>query len=118
MIMSKQWNITIPMLRQIIFFVSVISTMGAFKEFTLMLVMTGGGPVNSTTTLVYLVFKEAFENINMGYASAIATVLFVLILIITDRKSTRLNSSHVAISYAVFCLQKQKLVRQLRRPPT
>ena len=79
----KQWNITIPMLRPIIFFVSVISTMGAFKEFTLMLVMTGGGPVNSTTTLVYLVFKEAFENINMGYASAIATVLFVLILIIT-----------------------------------
>src|SRR5690625_2172480 len=79
----KQWNITIPMLRPIIFFVSVISTMGAFKEFTLMLVMTGGGPVNSTTTLVYLVFKEAFENINMGYASAIATVLFMLILIIT-----------------------------------
>src|SRR5690625_5903858 len=81
----KQWNITIPMLRPIIFFVSVISTMGAFKEFTLMLVMTGGGPVNSTTTLVYLVFKEAFE----------------------DRKSTRLNSSHVAISYAVFCLKKK-----------
>lgn len=79
----KQWNITIPNMRPVIFFVSVISTMGAFKEFTLMLVMTGGGPMNSTTTLVYLVFKEAFENINMGYASAIATVLFVLILLIT-----------------------------------
>lgn len=79
----KQWHITIPALRPIILFVSVISTMGAFKEFTLMLVMTGGGPVNSTTTLVYMVYKEAFENINMGYASATATVLFIIILIIT-----------------------------------
>src|SRR5690625_2713844 len=79
----KQWHVTIPALRPVILFVSVISTMGAFKEFTLMLVMTGGGPVNSTTTLVYLVYKEAFENINMGYASAIATVLFIIILIIT-----------------------------------
>jgi ABC-type sugar transport system permease subunit len=79
----KHWNVTLPSMRPIIFFVSVISTMGAFKEFTLMLVMTNGGPVNATTTLVFLVFKEAFENINMGYASAIATVLFVLVLIIT-----------------------------------
>jgi len=79
----KIWNVTIPSMRPIIFFVSVISTMGAFKEFTLMLVMTGGGPINSTTTLVYLVFKEAFENVNMGYASAISTVLFLLILVIT-----------------------------------
>ncbi|KMK75134.1 carbohydrate ABC transporter permease [Alkalihalobacillus pseudalcaliphilus] len=79
----KQWSITIPAMKPIIFFVSVISTMGAFKEFTLMLVMTGGGPVNATTTLVYLVFQEAFEQINFGYASAIATVLFVIILLIT-----------------------------------
>ena len=79
----KHWHVTLPAMRPIIFFVSVISTMGAFKEFTLMLVMTNGGPVNATTTLVFLVFKEAFENINMGYASAIATVLFLLVLIIT-----------------------------------
>lgn len=79
----KLWHVTLPAMRPLILFVSVISTMGAFKEFTLMLVMTGGGPVNSTTTLVYLVFKEAFENINMGYASAVATVLFVIVFIIT-----------------------------------
>lgn len=79
----KQWHVTIPALRPVIMFVSVISTMGAFKEFTLMLVMTGGGPLNSTVTLVYLVYKEAFENINMGYASAVATVLFLIILVIT-----------------------------------
>ncbi|MFD2131380.1 carbohydrate ABC transporter permease [Pseudogracilibacillus auburnensis] len=79
----KQWNITIPSLRPVILFVSIISTMGAFKEFALMMVMTEGGPVNSTTTLVYLIFKEAFENINMGYASAIATILFLVILIIS-----------------------------------
>lgn len=80
---KKQLNVTIPSLRPIILFVSIISTMGAFKEFALMMVMTGGGPVNSTTTLVYLIFKEAFENINMGYASAIATILFLIILVIS-----------------------------------
>ncbi|MGP4073942.1 carbohydrate ABC transporter permease [Piscibacillus sp. B03] len=80
---KKHLSITVPLLKPIIFFVTVISTMGAFKEFTLMLVMTDGGPLNSTTTLVYLVYKEGIENINMGYASAIATVLFLIILVIT-----------------------------------
>lgn len=79
----KHWSITVPLVRPIIFFVTVISTMGAFKEFTLMLVMTDGGPLNSTTTLVYLIYKEGIQNINMGYASAIATVLFLVILVIT-----------------------------------
>nr|WP_289037160.1 sugar ABC transporter permease [uncultured Allobacillus sp.] len=79
----KHMSITFPLIRPIIFFVTVISTMGAFKEFTLMLVMTGGGPLKSTTTLVYMVYQEAFENINFGYASAIAVLLFVVILLIT-----------------------------------
>lgn len=79
----KHISITVPLIRPIIFFVSVISTMGAFKEFTLMLVMTEGGPLHSTTTLVYLVYKESIDNINMGYASAIAVVLFIIILAIT-----------------------------------
>lgn len=57
--------------------------MGAFKEFTLMLTMTNGGPLSSTTTAVFLVFKEAFTNLEMGYASAISFILFVFILIIT-----------------------------------
>ena len=82
-IWRKQWHITFPMLRPVIFFVAVISTMSAFKEFTLMLVMTEGGPLGATTTVVYLVFEEAFQKLNMGYASAISTILFIIILLLT-----------------------------------
>ncbi|GEN56162.1 lactose ABC transporter permease [Halolactibacillus alkaliphilus] len=80
---KKHVYITIPLIKPMIFFVAVISTMSAFKEFTLMLTMTSGGPLNASTTVVLLVFKEAFERVNMGYASAISFVLFVVILIIT-----------------------------------
>lgn len=80
---KKHIHITIPMIKPMIFFVAVISTMGAFKEFTLMLTMTEGGPLNASTTAVYLVFTEAFTNLEMGYASAISFLLFVIILIIT-----------------------------------
>lgn len=92
---DKHIRITIPMIRPMIFFVAVISTMSAFKEFTLMLTMTKGGPLNASTTTVLLVFEEAFQKLNMGYASAISFILFVIILIITlinqkllDRDST------------------------------
>ncbi|QKS72847.1 sugar ABC transporter permease [Paenalkalicoccus suaedae] len=80
---QKHFHITIPMIKPMIFFVTVISTMGAFKEFTLMLTMTGGGPLNSSTTVVLLVFKEAFERLNMGYASAISFILFAVIMLVT-----------------------------------
>lgn len=80
---KKQWHVTFPMLRPVIFFVAVISTMAAFKEFTLMLVMTGGGPLGATKTVVYRVYEEAFEKLNMGYASAISAALFLIILILT-----------------------------------
>ncbi|GGA79483.1 carbohydrate ABC transporter permease [Ornithinibacillus halotolerans] len=80
---KKHLHITIPMIKPMIFFVAVISTMGAFKEFTLMLTMTDGGPLNASTTVVLLVFQEAFQNLDMGYASAISFILFAVILIIT-----------------------------------
>ncbi|MBE3595507.1 MAG: sugar ABC transporter permease [Hydrogenibacillus sp.] len=81
--LRKQWHITFPMLRPVIFFVAVVSTMAAFKEFTLMLVMTEGGPLGATQTVVYLIFEKAFRSLDMGYASTIATVLFVIILALT-----------------------------------
>ena len=80
---KKQLHITIPMIKPMIFFVAVISTMGAFKEFTLMLTMTEGGPLDASTTAVLLVFEEAFQNLEMGYASAISFLLFAVILIVT-----------------------------------
>lgn len=80
---AKHIYITFPSLKPIIFFVTVISTMSAFKEFTLMLTMTAGGPIGSTTTLVYMIFEKAFTDLEMGYASAVSTILFVIILILT-----------------------------------
>lgn len=80
---KKQFHITIPMLRPVIFFVAVISTLGAFKEFTLMLTMTNGGPLGASTTVVLLVFQEAFKNLHMGYASAVSFILFFIILMVT-----------------------------------
>lgn len=80
---KKQFYVTFPMLKAIIFFVTIVSTLSAFKEFTLMMVMTEGGPLYATTTVVYLVFREAFEGLDMGYASAISFILFAVILIIT-----------------------------------
>ncbi|WP_217586543.1 carbohydrate ABC transporter permease [Lentibacillus saliphilus] len=80
---KKHLHITIPMIKPMIFFVAVISTMSAFKEFTLMLTMTKGGPLDASTTAVLLVFEEAFQRLDMGYASAISFILFIIILIIT-----------------------------------
>lgn len=80
---QKHFHITFPMLKPIIFFTAVISTMSAFKEFTLMLTMTEGGPIGASTTVVYLVFERAFKQLDMGYASAISFILFIIILILT-----------------------------------
>lgn len=80
---KKHFYITLPMIKPMIFFVAVISTMSAFKEFTLMLTMTDGGPLNASTTTVLLVFKEAFTRLDMGYANAISFLLFIIILVIT-----------------------------------
>lgn len=80
---EKQIYVTFPLLRPVIFFVVVVSTMSAFKEFTLMLTMTKGGPIGASTTVVYLVFERAFEQLQMGYASAISCILFLIILLLT-----------------------------------
>ncbi len=80
---EKQFYITIPLLKPVIFFVSVVSTMSAFKQFTLMMTMTKGGPLGASTTVVYLIYKKAFEQLDMGYASAISFILFSIILILT-----------------------------------
>jgi ABC-type sugar transport system permease subunit len=80
---KKQFYITLPLLKPVIFFVVVVSTMSAFKSFTLMLTMTNGGPLGASTTVVYLIYEKAFEQLNMGYASAISFVLFLIILVLT-----------------------------------
>ena len=76
-------NVTVPMLSPTIFFVVIITAISSFQVFDLIYLMTQGGPFDSTNVLVYAIYKNAFEYFNAGKASAIAYVLFVIILILT-----------------------------------
>ena len=76
-------NITVPLLSPTIFFVVVITCISSFQVFDLIYMMTQGGPLDSTNVLVYAVYKNAFEYFKIGHASAIAYVLFTIILILT-----------------------------------
>lgn len=77
--------ITIPMIRPVIFFVVTVGIIGCFQVFDQIFVMTAGGPLDSTTTVTYLIYKWAFRDttIKMGQASALAVVLTFIILAIT-----------------------------------
>lgn len=75
------FQITIPLLRPVIFFVLTLGFIGTFQVFDQIYVMTpGGSPAKTTLTLGYLVYEEAFRGFAMGMASAIAVVLFAIIL--------------------------------------
>lgn len=76
-------NVTIPLMSPTIFFVVIITAISSFQIFDLIYLMTQGGPFDSTNVLVYAIYKEAFEYFNVGRASAIAYVLFVIILVLT-----------------------------------
>lgn len=79
------FRITIPMLRPVIFFVVTVGVIGCFQVFDQIFVMTKGGPLDSTTTLTYLIYKWAFRDtsIKMGQASALAVILTLIILTVT-----------------------------------
>ena len=76
-------NVTIPLLSPTIFFVIIITAISSFQVFDLIYLLTQGGPFDSTNVLVYAIYKNAFEYFNVGKASAIAYVLFAIILILT-----------------------------------
>jgi multiple sugar transport system permease protein len=73
--------ITLPLLKPTSVFVLIISFIGAFQLFDPIFVMTKGGPADATTTTVYYIYEQAFQFLQMGYASALSVVLFVIILI-------------------------------------
>ncbi|MDH6363961.1 multiple sugar transport system permease protein [Enterococcus sp. PF1-24] len=76
-------NVTLPSLRSTTFFVTIMLVINCFKIFDLVQVMTAGGPGRATNVLVYQIYNEAFVKFNFGYASAIAMVLFIIVLTIT-----------------------------------
>lgn len=75
--------VTLPMLTPATFFVSIMLTIASFKVFDLILVMTGGGPGRATNVLVIHTYNMAFRQFRFGYSSAIAMVLFLIVLTIT-----------------------------------
>lgn len=76
-------RITLPMMTPMLFFVSIVSLINAFQAFDSVYLLTQGGPRHSTEILVYWMFKNAFEFYKIGPASAIAFVIFMVILILT-----------------------------------
>ncbi|MDT8286374.1 MAG: extracellular solute-binding protein, partial [Elusimicrobiales bacterium] len=77
------WYITLPMLRNTAFFVIVMTTIGYLQFFAEPYIMTGGGPLNSTMSVVLYMYQQGFKFYNMGYASAMAYILFGLIFAFT-----------------------------------
>lgn len=75
--------VTVPLLSPTIFFVVIITCISSFQVFDLIYLMTQGGPLDSTNVLVYAIYKNAFEYFKIGQASALAYVLFLIILVLS-----------------------------------
>lgn len=80
---ASLWRITLPLLTPAIFFNLVLSIINTFQTFTSAFVATDGGPLDSTLFYVLYLYRQAFQFFNMGYASALAWVLFAIILVFT-----------------------------------
>jgi multiple sugar transport system permease protein len=76
---QKWWRITVPLLKPTTLYLLVIYTIAGFQVFERVYIMTGGGPINRTTTIVQLIYMTAFSDFNFGRASAQALVLFAII---------------------------------------
>ncbi len=77
------WLVTLPMITPTLFFVGVMTLINGFQAFDSVYLLTQGGPEHSTELLVYWMFKNAFEFYKIGPASAIAYILFIVILLLT-----------------------------------
>lgn len=81
--LAKFLRVTVPMMTPVIFFNMVMGIITALQEFVLPFIMTRGGPANSSTFLVLYLYRNAFELFKMGYASAIAWIIFIYIMVLT-----------------------------------
>jgi multiple sugar transport system permease protein len=93
---ASSWHqfraITVPLLRPTLLYLVVTTTIGSFQVFTQVLMMTGGGPNYATTTLVYLIYTDAFEYFDFGKAAAEATILSLGLAAIAVVQYKRLSS--------------------------
>ncbi len=77
---ARFWNVTLPQLRPVILFAYIVGIIGSYQVFDQVFVMTSGGPIHATTTVVYFLFGK-FQDLRLGYASAIAYILFVILVV-------------------------------------
>ena len=88
-------KIKLPLLMPTILMVAIVTMIGSMRVFDTIRLMTDGGPEGSTMVLVYYIYHQAFKMFNTGYASAIAVVLFVIVLVLTIAQWTlRKRVSH------------------------
>ena len=79
--LTKHLTVTVPHIMPTIALVTTISAISAMKVFAEIYVMTKGGPLNSSKTIVYYIYERAFENLDLGFASAMAVILLVIVMI-------------------------------------
>jgi multiple sugar transport system permease protein len=91
--------VTIPLLRPVLFFVVTVGVIGGFQVFDQIFIMTEGGPVDSTTTIAYIIYKWAFRDttIKMGQAAVAAVILMVIIFVITMLQRRVIEGSGTAV---------------------
>ena len=80
---QKFWNVTVPMMTPTIFFNLVMGLINSFQVFETAYIATGGGPLNATLFYLLHLYNEGFQDFEMGYASALAWFLFIIILLLT-----------------------------------
>lgn len=77
------WHVTLPLMSPTIFFATIVTFIAAFQIFDPIQIITGGGPQNSTTTIVLYLYEQGFQAFDMGYAAAVALFVFVIIMTVT-----------------------------------
>ena len=77
------WKVTIPLLRPVLVFVLVTSIIGSFQIFDTIAITTKGGPVNATKVLNWYIYEQAFSRFNMGYATTISIILFLILIFVS-----------------------------------
>jgi len=96
---ANEWrvfrSVTLPLLRPVLAFVLVVTVVGSFQIFDTIAVTTGGGPINATRAINYYIYQRAFEQLDFGYASALAVILMILLagIAILQNKLLRANES-------------------------
>ena len=92
------WSITLPLLRPVLAFVLITHIIGSFQIFDTIAVTSGGGPVKASQVLYWYIYEFAFVRFNMGYATTIATVLFVVLVGVTVIQMRFFNANNADLA--------------------